>query len=173
MILRRNGVNKGLAQNYVDASFIGRGKYIKLFCGDNTEPIESIRAICRHIGDADIVSPYYSSVIGKPRSRMLLSRTYTAIANMVSGNRLRYYNGLAVHRRYNVMRWHPNSRGFGFQADIMCMLLDLGASIIEVPVPAINRAPSRALTVKNVLSVGHTLLQIALRRIANRVYRKK
>ena len=70
------------------------------------------------------------------------------------------------------MRWHPNTRGFGFQADIICMLLDQGATHMEIEVEAINRAQSRALTVKNVLSVGHTLLDILVRRAANRVYRR-
>jgi hypothetical protein len=46
------------------------------------------------------------------------------------------------------MRWHPNTRGFGFQADIICMLLEHGATYLEVSVPAINRVDSRALTWK-------------------------
>jgi hypothetical protein len=41
------------------------------------------------------------------------------LVNLVTGNRLHYYNGLAVHLGHNVMRWHPNTRGFGFQADIL------------------------------------------------------
>lgn len=55
----------------------------------------------------------------------------------MSGFRLQYYNGLAVHLRYNVMRWHPNT--FGFQADIICMLLDQGFSYKELPVKTVER----------------------------------
>ena len=39
---------------------------------------------------------------------MLLSGTFTFLVNTISGFRLHYYNGLAVHLRYNVMRWHPD-----------------------------------------------------------------
>ena len=170
IVLRRNLVNKGLAQNYIDGAFIGKGRYYKLFCGDNTEPVESIVEICRHIGEADMIIPNYISVEGKSRLRQWLSRAYTAVVNVVSGNRMTYYNGLPLHLRYNVMRWHPNTRGFGFQADIVCMLLDSGATHLEVSVPAMNRAESRALTVKNFLSVGHTLADIAIRRIASWFY---
>ncbi|MBI5814827.1 MAG: glycosyltransferase [Nitrospinae bacterium] len=172
MILKRNLVNKGLAQNYIDAAFLGKGKYYRLFCGDNPEPIESIISICSLIGKADTIIPNHASVPGKGAFRKRLSRLYTQLVNMVSGHYITYYNGLAIHLRHNVMRWHPNTRGFGFQADILCMLLDSGASYIEVSVPAINRAPSRSLTMKNFLSVGHTLLDIMIRRIANRVYRR-
>jgi len=172
IVVLRNKINRGLAQNYIDAAFIGKGRYYKLFCGDNTEPPGSIVKICGLLGDADMIIPSYSTVDGKSRVRKWLSNSYTRVVNFVSGHRLQYYNGLAVHLRHNIMRWHPNTRGFGFQADIICMLLDHGSSYVEVTVPAINRSASRALSVKNILSVGHTLTDIVVRRIANWVYGK-
>ena len=170
IILRSNLVNQGLAQNYIDGAFLGKGRYYKLFCGDNTEPPETFIQICKLMGKADIIIPHYSTVEGKSRFRKSLSNAFTKLVNLVSGNDLNYYNGLAIHLRYNIMRWHPNTRGFGFQADIICMLLDQGASHLEVAVPAINRAESRALTWKNVLSVLHTLIDIFIRRGAGYVY---
>jgi len=175
IVLRANRSNKGLAQNYMDGAFLGQGKYYRLICGDNAEPEESIFSVFRAIGKADIIVPYYTSSEGKGLKRRLISSTYTGIVNLVTGNRLHYYNGLAVHLRYNVMRWHPNTRGFGFQADILCLLLDLGFSYLEVPVITIEqrRGSSNALTFRNFLSVGHSLVEIANRRISNRVYRRK
>lgn len=170
IVLRRNLVNRGLAQNFIDGAFIGKGRYYKLFCGDNTEPHESIVAICRLIGKADMIIPNYSSVEGKSGFRKWLSGRYTSLVNLISGNRVSYYNGLHVHRRYNIMRWHPNTRGFGFQADIVCMLLEHDATYLEVSVPAVNRGASRALTWRNFLSVGHTLTDLLIRRIARNVY---
>ncbi len=79
-----------------------------------------------------------------------------------------------MHLRYNVIRWQPNTRGFGFQADIICMLLDQGFSYKEVPVKSIERHPegSNALTFGNALSVAHTLVDLILRRIAKLGYRR-
>jgi hypothetical protein len=73
------------------------------------------------------------------------------------------------------MRWHCNSRGFGFQADTLCRLLDLGFDYMEIPVTAIERrkGASNAITIRNLLSVMHTLMEIAIRRLSNRVYRKR
>lgn len=170
IVLRRNLVNQGLAQNYIDGAFMGKGRYYKLFCGDNTEPVESIKQICGLIGKADMIIPSYSYVEGKSTPRMLLSRLYTSLVNLVSGHRLKYYNGLAVHLRRNIMRWHPNTRGFGFQADIICMLLDRGATHTEVSVPAVDNGVSRALTVRNVLSVFNTLADILIRRVAALIF---
>ena len=170
ILLRRNLVNRGLSQNYIDAAFLGKGLYYKLFCGDNTEPLASIVKICSYLGKADIIIPHYILVEGKSAFRKWLSAAYTKLVNLVSGNSVPYYNGLAIHLRYNIMRWHPNTRGFGFQADIICMLLNQGATYLEVDVEAVNRADSKALTLKNVLSVAHTLLDILIRRVARSVY---
>src|SRR5205085_379763 len=124
IVLRVNRVNKGLAQNYLDAAFLGRGKYYRLICGDNAEPRDSIVAVFNAIGKADIIVPYFASAEGKSLRRRMISTSYTWLLNLITGNRLQYYNGLAVHLRHNVMRWHPNTHGFGFQADILCLLLD-------------------------------------------------
>jgi len=174
VLLRRNKRNQGLAQNYFDAAFIGKGKYYRLICGDDAEPMDTMVAVFREIGQADMLIPYYISSEGKSFSRRMISNTYSRLVNFISGFRLHYYNGLAVHLRYNVMRWHPNTRGFGFQADIICMLLDQGFTFKEIPVRTIERkkGDSKALTFKNMLSVFHTLVDIVIRRISNRVYRR-
>ena len=174
ILLRHNKVNRGLAQNYFDAAFIGKGKYYRLICGDDAEPLDTMVAVFREIGQADMLIPYYVSSEGKSLYRRMLSNTYSNLINFISGFRLHYYNGLAVHLRYNVMRWHPNTRGFGFQADIICMLLDQGFTYKEVPVRTIERkkGDSKALTFKNMLSVAHTIIDIIIRRIANKLYSK-
>jgi glycosyltransferase involved in cell wall biosynthesis len=171
LLLRRNKINRGLAQNYFDAAFIGKGKYCRLVCGDDAEPKDTMVAVFREIGQADMIIPYYVFSEGRSLYRRVLSRTYTWLVNTISGFHLHYYNGLTVHLRYNVMRWHPNTRGFGFQADIICMLLDQGFTYREVPVKTVERkgTESRALTFKNMLSVTHTLVDIIVRRISSRV----
>lgn len=175
IILRRNKVNCGLAQNYFDAAFIGKGKYYRLICGDDAEPLDTMVAVFREIGQADMLIPYYVSSEGKSFSRRMISNTYSRLVNFISGFKLHYYNGLAVHLRYNVMRWHPNTRGFGFQADIICMLLDQGFTYKEVPVRTIERkkGDSKALTYKNMLSVAHTIIDIIIRRASNKVYQNR
>jgi glycosyltransferase involved in cell wall biosynthesis len=175
IVLRKNKHNKGLAQNYFDAAFLGKGKYYRLLCGDNSEPISSIKAVFSEIGNADILVPYYATSEGKSTKRQLISKTYTLIVNTITGYKFHYYNGLAVHLRYNVMRWHPNTHGFGFQADLLTLLLDQDFTYKEIPITMIEQrsGKSNAITFKNLLSVAHTLLEILLRRISHRVYKKK
>lgn len=175
ILLRQNKTNRGLAQNYFDAAFLGKGKYYRLLCGDDAEPRETMVTVFREIGKADILIPYYVTSEGKSLYRRSLSNAFSVLVNLISGHRLHYYNGLAVHLRYNIMRWHPNTRGFGFQADIMCMLLDQRVSYKEIPVRTVERkgaANSRALTFKNQLSVAHTLIDLLFRRISHWIYKR-
>jgi glycosyltransferase involved in cell wall biosynthesis len=175
IMLRSNRANRGLAQNYLDIAFVGKGKYYRLICGDDAEPKETMLAVFREIGQADMIIPYYVSSEGKSLYRRIISSVYSSLINLISGFRLHYYNGLALHLRYNVMRWHPNTRGFGFQADIICMLLDQGFSYKEVGVKTVERRQggSNALKFKNLLSVTHTLIDLIFRRISNLVYRRR
>ena len=173
--LIRHTENRGLTRSYVDGAFLGRGAYYRLVCGDNVEPKETLVACLRELGKADMIVPYHPEIPGKSRFRRWLSSFYTMLVNTLSGYRIRYYNGLATHLRYNVMRWGPYSFGFGFQAELITRLLDEGATYVEIPVVASHKEKSgfnSALNYKNFLSVGHTLLDVWIRRIRKRAFRK-
>jgi glycosyltransferase involved in cell wall biosynthesis len=171
---KANKANRGLGNNYVEAAFLGRGRYYRLCCGDDCESVDVLVNIFKHIGAADIVIPYQNQdeVTGKTLSRRLLSKVFTRLVCFISGYNLKYYNGLAIHLRYNVLRWHPSSYGFGFQADMITRLLDEGASYIQIPSSSVDRksSASSALAARNILSVGHTLLELAIRRIRRLLY---
>lgn len=167
-----NEVNQGLGANFAEAAFRGRGRYYRLVCGDNVESEGTLVSVLRHIGEADIILTYPAKVHGRSWFRLFVSRAFTLIVNVLSGHRVRYYNGLAVNLRYNVMRWHSHSHGFGFQADLITRLLDMGATYIEVPVVQTERAGgnSKALTFRNLCSVCHTLLDIFIRRVGRLIH---
>ncbi len=170
--LVRRAKRMGLARNYVDGAFIGRGRYYKQVGADDSEPVGMICDIVARLGEADMIVPYLRR---DPRSpgRRVLSRLFTAIINAASGRRLRYYNGTAAHLRANVMRWHSDTYGFAFQAELITRLIQEGASWIEVPVEAVEQPGrrSRAIQFHNVLSVGHSVLQILLRRLRHFLFR--
>jgi glycosyltransferase involved in cell wall biosynthesis len=172
--LRINRKNKGLAQNYIDCAFLGRGHYYRLTCGDNPEPHETMVTILKAVGSADCIVPYHVFTEERSFLRRTVSSAYSRIINKITGNDIRYYNGLAVHVRENVMRWHTNTRGFGFQAEILCLLLDLGFTYrqVQVLVSENREGKSNALNIPNFLSVAHTVAEIATRRISNAVYKR-
>lgn len=173
--LHRHERNRGLARSYVDGAFLGRGKYYRLVCGDNVEPKDTLVTVLAELGKADLIIPYHRPVAGKPALRRIVSKTYTALVNFLSGHSVLYYNGLPVTLRYNIMRWGPYSFGFGFQAELITRLLDEGATFVQIPVVASHVEKSggnSALNWKNFLSVGHTLLEVFIRRVRRHAFKK-
>ena len=163
-----NEFNQGLGVNYVEAAFLGRGRYYRAICGDDVESEETLVSVFKRLGEADIILTYHADASARTWSRRFISMSYTNLVNLISGCRIKYYNGLAVLRRYDVMRWHPNSPGFGFQADLVTRLLYMKATYIEIPVIPKERTAgkSHALSFKNICSVAHSLLEIFIRRAA-------
>ena len=171
--LHVNPKNMGFGENFGEAAFMGTGTYYRVVCGDNTEPVETLVKVFREIGKADIILSYRPlDVDGKALSRRILSKIYTLIVNLISGYRLNYYNGLPIFKRRDVMRWNPNSHGFGYQADLVTRLLDKGATYLEVPVTAHERNAGKpsAIKFRNFCSVAHSLVNIFIRRISRKVW---
>lgn len=170
--LHKNPRNLGLSRSFVDTAFRGRGRHYRLVCGDNVEPKDSMVKILRALGTADIIIPYYPVLPGKSRARKLISRLYTRIVDLLSGYEIAYYNGCALYRRYDVMRWASYNYGFGFQAHLITTLLDEGASYTQVPLEGFHLTKDRGspLNMRNFLSTGHTLSEIFIRRLRREIY---
>jgi glycosyltransferase involved in cell wall biosynthesis len=169
-----NQKNQGFGSNYAEAGFHGRGKYYRVICGDDEERLESLIAALRQLGKADIILTYLDDARARSFRRRFVSSTYTFLVNLIGGHHLHYYNGLPIVPRKIVLRWHSHAHGFGFQADLIVRLLDMGATYIEVPVIASQRASgkTKAFTFRNIASVGHTLVQLFFRRMSRVLYPK-
>ncbi len=159
--------NRGLAQNFIEAAFLGRGKHYRLINGDNVEDSAQITSILCHLGEADILIPTHIQSPNRTLFRRLLSLLFTGLVNGISGYKINYYNGCSVHLRYDVMRWHINSQGFDFQADLITRLLDQGKTYVEIPTVCGERqhGSSSSLTLRNIVSAAHFLFGLVLRRI--------
>lgn len=162
--LYTNARNQGVARNFVEGAFRAHGRHYRLVCGDDIEPVESHLKLLGRIGTADVIVPYFTEIGGRKLHRHVISRLYTWLVNRASGNRLRYYNGCPIYRTKDVLRFHVEATGFGYQAEFLTRLLHEKRSFVEVPLVSMDREGSTSLNFRNFVSVGHSLLKIALRR---------
>jgi len=163
--LFRNKANRGLAYNFVEGAFQGCGQYYRAVPGDNVELAESLEKIIQARGTADVIVPYFVEIRNRPLRRKIISKLYTHLVNLASGYRLAYYNGNPLYLRAHVLRFHVECTGFGYQAEFLTRLMSEGASIKAIPLVSYDREGSTAINIKNLLSVSHSLLTIALRRL--------
>lgn len=165
--LIRNRFLRGLGRNYFIAAQRARGEYFMLVNGDAAEPAESIRTLLSHMGEADAVVPYFGLDETRTLPRRFLSWAFTSLVNILGGHRLKYYNGPVLHKTENVRMWFSETAGFGYQAELLCRLLDEGISVVEVQIANSERekGASKAFTITNLLSVANTLFHVFLRRL--------
>lgn len=161
-----NSRNRGVARNFIEGAFQGRGRYYRIVMGDDVESVETIKTVLSLAGQAEIIIPYHTSVEGKPWHRMMISRFYTQLVNLASNRRLRYYNGSPLFLRRDAMRFHVEATGLGFQAEFLLRLLQEGRSFMEVAVKASDREGSTSLNLRNFVSVAYSLLKILGRRLS-------
>lgn len=163
--LYKNIENKGVAYNFVEGVFQGTGEYCRLICGDNIEPIETHIKLLSELSKAEIILPYYKQIIGRTALRHFISKTFTHIINLISGYSIKYYNGCPVFKRGDIMRWHVEATGLGYQAELIIRLLRQNKKYIEVEVDGFDREGSVSFRLRNVLSVCHSILKISLARL--------
>jgi len=173
--LIENKFNKGLGRNYIDTAFIANGKYYMLINGDNAEPEETILTLISRVGEADMIIPFFGNNDSRSSNRVYISKAFTMLINLISGYKIQYYNGPVIHKRFNVMRWSSDTHGFAYQAEIIVKVLDEKGSFLEVAVHNSDRqeGSSKAFTIKNLLSVSHSTLQIFLRRVRSILFSRK
>jgi hypothetical protein len=81
------------------------------------------------------------------------------MVNAITWRGLRYYNGLQIHKAGVLKSLTIESRGYGFQAEVLVKALRLTKTVVEVPMDLIERdkGESKAFRFKNFVDVAKTL----------------
>jgi dolichol-phosphate mannosyltransferase len=171
-----NGHNLGLGASYRRGVGEARYTYLMMLCGDGGMPAASLPPIFAAIGSADIVAPYVTNLKAiKSPVRYFTSRVYTNLLNLLFGQKIKYYNGLPVHRVDLLRQLRINSTGFAFQGEILTKLLRSGCSMTEVGVLGAEMTRnSGAVRLQGLLNIAKvlTLLVWEVRRFDGRLIRR-
>jgi dolichol-phosphate mannosyltransferase len=132
---------------------------LMMLCGDGGMPAASLPPIFAAVGSADIVLPFINNLKQiKSPVRYFTSRTYTNLLNLLFGQKIKYYNGLPVHRVDLLKQLRINSTGFAFQGEILTKLLRSGCTMTEVGVAGAEMTRnSSALRLKGLINIAKVL----------------
>ncbi|MFH0981346.1 MAG: glycosyltransferase family 2 protein [Planctomycetota bacterium] len=175
--LVNNEVNRGVGMNYLSAAERGRGEYFIMLCGDNAEPVDAMRSIFNLMGKADVIIPYVDTRLfdlryntdHRPFMRRLISLAFASLVRTISGHSIRYFNSCVLHKRANVLNYATPTSGYGYQAELLCEVLnDPKKTYLEVKFANRDRAEgkAKAFRLKNIVSVAGSLGRIFRRRLA-------
>ena len=129
-----NAKNMGLGYNYKTGVKMASKDYVMMIPGDNAFTKPSYEAAFKAIDQGkDIVIPYTANLEIRPKSRQIISRTYTRMMNLLFGLHLTYFNGCVIHKRSVIQSVEIKTDGFSYQAEALIKLLRKGMTYVEVP----------------------------------------
>lgn len=168
VVLIRNKHNLGFGGAYKEGLKHCTGIYINMVPGDDCYPVESLTAVFRKIGEADIVVPYTTNAYTRPWARRVVSRCFTVLLNSLFQLHLPYFNGVVVHRKELLDSIEIETNSFAFQAEALIKLIKRGASYTTIGIDIEEKQARRttAFRPKNVYRVLSSVL--ALWRDVNR-----
>lgn len=154
---------QGFGASYHD----GRRHATKTYCvmvhGDNAFDPETLSHFFSHVGKADVICGFIANPEARSWKRRLISWLYTKFMNLLFGLRLRYFNGLQIHRTAWLRQADIKSDGFGFQAELLLKAIKEGHDYLEVPTIHTERpggGETKIFKFKNVVSVIRTVFSL-------------
>lgn len=156
----RNDHNLGLGGSYKRGIELATKKYYMLIPGDNAWPSEGLVEVLKMIGDTDIIIPYIVEAGDKGPIRRFLSRGFTVFVNTMFCLKVKYYNGIVVHKTENLRKLVIRTNSFAYQAEVLVKLLKNGATYVECGLNTVPRADgkSKALKISNLIRVWTTIM---------------
>jgi dolichol-phosphate mannosyltransferase len=161
--LLKNEKNMGFGWSYrrgVDEAALA---HIVMVHGDNAWGWATLREFFGRTGDADVIIGFTRDMLkSRTWARTVISKTFTLLVNLITWRHLRYYNGLQIHQAPILKSLRIESRGYGFQAEVLVKALRLTRTYVEIPMDLIERekGESKAFRMKNVVDVMHTLRRL-------------
>ena len=168
--LLTNERNMGFGASYRRGVEAASLDHIVMVHGDNAWGHETLSEFFSHTGDADIIIGYTRDMWqSRTWQRTIISKVFTALVNLITRRRLTYYNGLQIHVARILKSLRIESRGYGFQAEVLVKALARTHTYREVAMDLTERihGDSHAFRLRNFVDVARTLgLLATLPRVA-------
>ena len=139
------------------------GEYISWVPADCSHRSDQLKRVYEHLGAADFLIAIPDNRHVRPFKRQVISALYTFIVNMLSGEKVKYYNGLSVYKTADLKAMSIKSNGFSFQAELICRCLSKGLShkLCWTSLEIEEKRGSNAFSIKNILQAAATFRLIA------------
>ena len=157
----RNPTNLGLGGAYRVGVQNAKYSHVMIFPGDNEVNAESMRKICDHLGEADVLLSYSDNPELRKMKRRMISWLFTMLVNLICLRWIKYYNGPSIMPKKLLSQINLRTNSFAYQAEIIVQLMRLGATIKEFPFHLNYRSVRmRALSMSSVFVIGQTLARM-------------
>lgn len=157
-----NPHNMGLGYNYKAGVKMSSKDYVIMVPGDNDILEKTFGPLFQAAGSKDMVLAYTDNMRIRPWGRIVASKAFTGLMNLLFGLRLKYFNGVVVHKTALLRTITIETDSFAYQAEAIIKLIRKGASYAEVPQYIRERryGASKALAPGNLYRVLKTIFRL-------------
>jgi glycosyltransferase involved in cell wall biosynthesis len=159
--VHHNGRNRGLAYSYLKGIELATKTYTSWIAGNNIVPRKGMEDLYDRVGTVDTLLTYVlKDFRGLIRRRV--SRTLTAVVNLLFGVRMRYYTGPCVYRTDVLKRLRCISEGSMIVPEILLRMVKSGLPYAELPLQPQARMSGTTKTFRprNLIAVWVSLLRL-------------
>lgn len=127
----------------------------------------SIKELINARNMANIIIPYTKNMNERDFFRRHLSYFFTQLINILTGNKIKYYNGTVLYKTSIIRSINFNSSYHTFQCEALIRLLLKNNSYLELPVQVNwnRKHKSNAFKISNFISVFKLLINIIFKRL--------
>ena len=167
--LFNNKINKGLGFNFWETAKKAQGKYYMIVFGDGGIPSVELKKLVNNIGKSDMILAYFNDQ--RKFFRRNLSKLFVYTINLLTLNKIKYYNSDNIYLLNDVKTFNKGGSGFAYQAELITDLINKKKTFIEVEIkiPFETKKSlsetSQALKFHNILSVISSIMSIFLKQI--------
>jgi glycosyltransferase involved in cell wall biosynthesis len=160
--VHHNRQNRGLAYSYRKGIELATKEFTCWVAGNNIVPRKGLEDLFDRAGSVDIVLTY---ILADHRSlfRRSLSRSMTALFNMLFGVRLRYFNGPPLFRTAVGKQLRLITEGSTIMPEVVLRLIKTGGTYVEIPLQPQPRTAGSTKTfrMKNLIAVATSIAALS------------
>jgi dolichol-phosphate mannosyltransferase len=147
-----------LGFKYREGVYAATKEYVAMVPAHNLTSENSLNDIFRHIGTTDSVLTYTLNPEVRPLKARIISKCFVALCNLMFGLRVKYFNGITIHRRKLLQMIPMSANNHAYMAEIIVYLIKSGVPYIEIP--QILKESTRAGKAFNIKSAFNSFLTL-------------
>lgn len=163
-IVVHNKQPKNIGYAYKTGIKMAGMEYVILVTGDNDVSAETFEATFDLRHKADMIIPYHLNSYIRPVFRRFISKCFVILLNLLTGLKLKYYNGMVLHKTSVINSIEIKTDSFAYQAEALIKLIKKGHNYVELGIELVDRKKgfSKAFKLKNILGVLKAILDIIM-----------
>ncbi|MCF7916167.1 MAG: glycosyltransferase family 2 protein [Candidatus Omnitrophica bacterium] len=123
---------KCIGKIYKEGVKLAKMNYVILINGKCDINQYELDKIFKLVGTADMIIPYTLNLKERAFARIVISKIFASILNILFGLKLKYYNHFVLHKREIINSINIKTDSYAFQAEALIKLIKKGYSYIEI-----------------------------------------